>query len=148
MGSAASSLKKQKESRYNVDETSSETKGLANGADGDAGAVPTPEGRSSQPAAEQIRNEPEPELELEPEPEPELEPEEDSDEPWGPLDMGALERRSGWMDVEIPPLEKDLDPEWETYWFVLVGTVLQVFEIDPGTKQKRGKSKPPKYEFH
>lgn len=140
MGSAASALKKQK---YSVDDGSAakqhQNQERTDGAENSEG----------QPTRTQVgkASEPEPEPEPAPLPEPLPEPDDQDDEPWEPLETGALERRSGWMDVEIPPLEKDLDPEWETYWFVLLDTKLQVFEIDPADNQKRGKSKPPKYVY-
>ena len=104
------------------------------------------DGEAADKAQPEARPEPEPEPEqppeLQPEPEPEREP------------PPSLERRSGWLDVEIPPLEKELDPEWITYWFRQMDAVLQVFETDPATATVRSRSlfgkapqASPKFEF-
>ena len=99
-------------------------------------------------AADKAQPEPEPE----PEQQPELQPEPEPEPPQPP--PPPLERRSGWLDVEIPPLEKELDPEWITYWFRQMDAVLQVFETDPATATVRSRSLfgkapqvSPKFEF-
>jgi hypothetical protein len=137
MGSAASSLGKKSSAAYSVGSGPNRDKGEAEqqepgGADGND--EPQHEPEQLGPGSGQ-------------EPEPEPEPH----ELWEQPEAVSLERRAGWMDVEVPPLEKDLDPEWVTYWFVLLDDVLQVFDIDPAEKKKKKAKKdklnPPKFEF-
>eukprot|EP01048_Picozoa_sp_COSAG05_P014570 COSAG05_NODE_1664_length_4313_cov_152.642145_2_plen_327_part_00 len=47
----------------------------------------------------------------------------------------SFERRAGWVDIERPPLDKKLQPEWCARWLVVRGRQLQVFRQDPARQR-------------